>query len=123
MNPIKLARRISRQAHLRAAGVLVQIERGSEKSEFITATVGYSKSFENVDNVVLSYRTKDYLINVADYIIDGTLTTPQVGDYIVETLDGDKTYFEVDHDTSMDQYEYTDAERRVYRIHTKEAYK
>jgi hypothetical protein len=121
MNPIRNARRISRQAHLDLGGVYVQIERDGQKSDLVRVTVGYSKSFEEGDAGFFSYRTRAFLINVSDYTTDGsTLLEPQVGDIIHETINGTAKKFEVDHDSAEPEHIFPDAERRVYRINTKE---
>ena len=123
MNPIRNARRTSRQAHLNLGGIYVQIERDGQKSEPIRVTVGYAKNFEQ-DNTggYYAYRTRAYIINVADYSIDGVLLEPQVGDYILETIDAQVRRFEVDHDTAEPEMTHPDAARQEYRINTKEVH-
>ena len=122
MNPIRLARRASRRAHKALGGVAVQIERNSNKSEYITCTVGYSKSFEQGEEGFFSYRTRAFLIDVEDYAINGEALEPQVGDIILENINGNLTKFEVDHDSAEPEHIHPDAERRVYRVNTKEMY-
>lgn len=57
---------------------------------------------------------RDFLINVADLMIDGAIATPRHGDTII---DGNFTY-EVIAPNKEPVWKYADAYRRSYRVHT-----
>lgn len=106
-----------RTAHLAET---VTYQRG-EDSISISATAGTS-NFEQIDEhgLVNQLRTRDFLIEAADLVIDSVLVNPQIGDKIIET-DGAVTYFHrvMSPGGGATPWRYSDPYGKVLRIHTK----
>jgi len=64
--------------------------------------------------------TRDYLVDAADLKINGVLIEPQRGDYIIETLKGQKIRHDVLAPNNEPDWRWSDRYQRIYRIHTKE---
>jgi hypothetical protein len=84
-------------------------------SSTVLATHGRS-SYDMTDSagLILRYQLDDWLIDVADLVLDGTPIVPTKGDRVT---DGDRT-FEVHPPPGQTVYRYTDGQRLVYRIHS-----
>ena len=69
---------------------------------------------------VVYVESVDFLILVADLVIDDTLTTPQRGDEISRVQDGEKfTYKVLPMGKELPFFQYSDTGKTVFRIHTK----
>lgn len=121
-NPIEFARNASRNAHKGCAGIYVRIKRNGVQGPLVLATLGYSKSFEQADGQILTFRQRDYIINVEDYKVGGVITAPARGDTIIEVVNGDENAYEVLPHNSETVASYTDSLQRYWRVHTKEGY-
>lgn len=94
---------------------------GEEVLGYAVATVGETRSEEfPSDDVVITVRFRDYLIDVADYLIGGELTEPQSDDQIDETIDGEVVTFQI-LPVQGEANRFSDRTRAVWRVHTREA--
>lgn len=101
-----------------AAGVTVTIRRNGIASAPVTAVRGSSEFIrESDENGSASWRTLDYLIAVADYVIDGVVTQPQGGDLIEEAIGGIVATSEVVLNPG-EKPTLSDSGETQYRIHT-----
>ena len=80
----------------------------------VKATVGRTE-YETDDGQVVrtEFTDRDFLISVADLVLDGSLTLPDEGDQIRETQGTSVLIFEVM------GWRYSDPYRRTFRIETK----
>ncbi len=75
-----------------AAGITVTYRRGADAIEDLAAVVGRTEFSEGeTENTTITSRVRDYLILIADLLIDGDPIKPQIGDTIEEES-GDTTY-------------------------------
>lgn len=63
--------------------------------------------------------SRDYLIAAADLVLDGTVVTPERGDEIVESADGQDLIYEVMAPAGEPEWRWSDPYRSCLRIHTK----
>jgi len=101
--------------------VAVVYSRGSD-SVAVQATIG-STDFRLDDGTGASVRyvSRDFLIRTADLVLDGSAIEPRRGDEIQETKGGVVYTHEVmgpDNDEPV--WRYSDSDRLVMRIHTKQ---
>ena len=82
--------------------------------------VGPTGVQEDGEAVIERLRTRDYLVNVADLLLDGIAIKPEDGDRIIETINGTETEFEVGSQDASQPYTFSDFGRTQYRIHTKQ---
>ena len=97
----------------------VSYVRGSSTVE-VQATIGRTV-FEQADEfgIVTKTESRDYLIRMADLVLDGQQTLPKRGDQIRET-DGTTTFvYEVLSPGDEPVFRYADPYRKALRIHTK----
>lgn len=101
------------------AGVAVTLRRG-EVSSSITVVWGKTDAdFENFDGTFQAKRSRDALIRQVDYVLGGSVATPQAGDRIEET-NGGKTYlYEVQPFAGQSPSRESDPYYVTFRIHTK----
>lgn len=78
------------------------------------ATVGAAS-----EALLVDVSEMDFLIRVADLILDGSAVEPQRGDRIAVTLNGVARVYEVNYQGSDQPFSY-DPHRTLYRIHTKQ---
>jgi hypothetical protein len=93
---------------------------GETDLEDLAATIGRTE-FELVtdDGHVTRFESRDFLVAAADLVLDGSVTVPQRGDRIIETI-GDATLtYEVLPNASLPAFKYSDEFRNLVRIHTK----
>jgi hypothetical protein len=94
----------------------VAIQVGSAVSDDIAATIGSSEFQEASDEgIVTTFQSRDYLIAVADYAIDGIVITPEPGQKVNES---GRTY-EVVSPGGEPCARFSDASQLMWRIHTK----
>ncbi len=103
-----------------AAGVQVTITRGATTSQPITAGIGET-TFDVEENgaIVETWVARDYLIAASDYVI-GSLTTPQKGDIVNETIGATAKQFTALAPADKDVFAYSDTAETQIRLHTKE---
>ena len=101
------------------ASVDVVYERGIEQVA-VKATIGRTE-FELDDGAgtVERIQSRDFLIHAADLVLAGSPVLPVAGDRIRETQGGTTFVYEVMSPGSEPAYRYSDAFRKVLRIHTK----
>lgn len=89
-------------------------------SATVKATIG-RQIFEVDDGNGLFTRieTRDYLILVADLILDDVPLTPAVGDRILEGDQGTAVVYEVISPAGLPHWQWSDPARLTYRVHTK----
>ena len=98
----------------------VTYERGNDAVD-LPATVGQT-DFNLTDDygAAIRYVSRDFLIAVADLVLNGTPTEPKRGDRIRETVGGVTHVHEVMGPGGSDaDWRYSDPHRTTYRIHTK----
>lgn len=101
-----------------ASGVTIQITRGSASSPQFTAGVGRTRfDVETSEGYSIRHRQRDYLIAIADYVLDNVASEPQTGDVITE---GTKTYQVLPISADGKPFEFSDTFHQQYRVHTKE---
>lgn len=89
-------------------------------SATIPATVG-----KTVFQVARAYglfertESRDYLVAVADLVLDGAPAIPRQGDRIKEGTEGGVEVYEVMAPGGEPHYRFSDPHRQVFRIHTK----
>ncbi len=105
-----------RHAHLTRT---VTYERGADSVQ-VQATIGRTV-FEQADEYGAIHRieSRDFLVRAADLVLGGTQTLPQAGDRIRETDGGVTHVYEVMAPGTEPPWRYSDAYRRVLRVHTK----
>jgi len=83
-------------------------------TQVVKATIGRTE-YETDDGQVVrtEYTDRDFLIAVADLVLDGNLTVPEEGDQIRESQGTTVLFFEVM------GWRYSDLYRRTFRIETK----
>ena len=101
------------------ASVEVVYERGAEQV-VAKATIGKTEfELDDGSGVVLRIQSRDYLIHTADLQLSGSPTLPVAGDRIRETQGGTTFVYEVMAPGNEPHYRYSDAFRKLLRIHTK----
>lgn len=105
----------------------ITYQRGSD-SVTLATTIGSSSGFSTREYGVREpWFARDYLIAVADLVLDGDRVEPQRGDRIVETFldEDDEVLATLTHEVLAPSEEepawrYSDEHRIRYRIHTKQ---
>lgn len=112
----------SRVAHKQLRGVSITIQRGSSLTPNVVATVGFTgeQMFEGDGGFNLVTDFRDYIIDVADYKIDGVVTDPAINDRIIQVVNGKTCIFEVLHDGTGTHADHDDTNQTFWRVHTKE---
>lgn len=101
------------------AAVTVMVRRNGIASAPIVATKGTSEFIrETGEGPTINWHTSDYLIAVADYVIDGVTVQPKVGDLIEETIGDVVTTDQVANGPGQQCWRYSDRGETQYRIHT-----
>ena len=120
-NPAYRAYRAGRVAQKIVRGVTVTVGRGTYVSAPLTATVGFSGSMSfEADGSTLYTKNRDYIIDKADYVIEGSVVEPKAYDIITEVINGEVKTFQVAESQGNGVAESADANATVWRIHTKE---
>jgi len=101
------------------AGVQIKYARGSN-FVYLTAIPGRSNlSVQNDDQTSTWFRTRDYIVEVCDLVLNEVPVLPQRGDVITETVGNKLMTFKVGRPDGGDQhYQFSDTGRRRIRIHT-----
>jgi hypothetical protein len=109
---------LSGQLKSHAAQVVVY-QRGESSIE-VRASLGRSEGEQEEGNgLITRFESRDYLIDVADLLLDDVLSEPLAGDRIIEgPLEEGKVY-QVAPIPGRPVWEYADAYRNKFRIHTK----
>jgi hypothetical protein len=89
--------------------------RGEDTAE-VLATIGKTIfRIEDEYGRIVHYESRDFLISSADLVINGTITTPQRGDEIID----EGFVYEVMAPANEPEWRYSDTNRQTLRIHTK----
>jgi len=107
----------------------------NQRSKFLTRKIVYQRDTASVEVLATVGKTifrvdtgygrierlesRDYLITVADLILDGQVTLPEPGDQVRETEDSTSFVYEVMAPGNEPAYRYSDPYRKTLRIHTK----
>lgn len=77
-------------------GGTVSIHRGTTSTSAVTAeAVSRNYEVDDEEGFAVTVHARDYLIDVADYLFDSTVTQPRAGDRIKESIGGTTHVFEV----------------------------
>lgn len=120
-NPVERALAVAVAAQKRVNGVSVRYRRGpGQVSGTITAIVGETE-YEDVDEqgIVISGKSRDYLIAAADLVINDIAVTPQNGDEILETVGSQTFVYEVSRIPGGKHFRPSDPYGTTLRIHVK----
>lgn len=115
----KIAAQIARSAHKRTHGVPVTYWRGNQ-SVTLTATIGRTRRDQQThDGVITKREVRDYLIDVADLVIDGQQVIPHIDDEIREESAGTIFVYRLSSPGGDEaEFRYSDRHRVTWRIHT-----
>jgi hypothetical protein len=93
--------------------------RGTDEKE-VQATIGKTE-FEQADEAGLIHRveSQDFLVRAADLDLGAGPILPRAGDQVRETVGTSVFVYEVNAPGGQPPWRYSDAYRRVLRIHTK----
>jgi len=100
-------------------GITVTISRGSVS---VSATAIVEEKVDENDKSTprpTSIRPRIYIVAKADYTVGGSAVTPQRGDVITETVNGESQDFEVLPFGDLPAYEPEDADGVRWRVRTK----
>ena len=115
------AKFLNDQMHAHAS-LEVSYLRDGLPAEDIQARIGRTES-DSIDNdgLVIQHKSRDFIIQVSDLVLDGSLATPQKGDRITEPDDDASLnhIYEVASENGGAVYTQGDAFRNSFRIHTK----
>jgi len=101
----------------------VEIHRGANSTAGVTAEA-VSRDYELTDEegIITIAHVRDYVIDVADYVIDSSIVAPRIGDRIKETIPattGDVHVFEVMPLATRPCAEWSTTQKPQWLIHTK----
>jgi hypothetical protein len=86
----------------------------------VPATIGRTQFEQTTDEgIVEKFESRDFLIQTADLVLSGSPTVPQRGDRIVESLGTATLTYEVLPNLNLPAFRYSDAYRKLLRVHTK----
>lgn len=122
-SPAKHAFNAARKAQKSIGGCKITVSRGLRTSETVIATVGTSSSVTYEDDGTTVYtKSRDYYIDVADYIFtgDASVSRPARHDVITEVVNGEPLTFQVTAIAAEEPYVFHGEQRTVFRVHTKE---
>jgi len=103
-----------------ALGTSVRIKRRGVAGEPVTAEVVIREN-QVIDDEsgLLKVQSRDYLIDVANYQVDGQVVEPRKGDIILETIGGCDYEFEFLPIGNRPAYEWADVRGQRWLIRTK----
>jgi hypothetical protein len=87
----------------------------------VRATIGRTllKLEDGYGGVRMEWTDRDFLIQGADLVLSGSVTTPQRGDRVLDPLGGATAIFEVMAYGGEPPWRYSDPFGKLLRIHTK----
>ena len=101
------------------ASVAVAYVRGLEQVP-VQATIGKTEfEIDDGTGIVERFQSRDYLIHVADLVLGGSQSLPELGDRIQETQVAQTFTYEVMAPGDQPCWRYSDPFRTLLRIHTK----
>ena len=108
-----------RDTLLAEEGVTVTYARGAN-SVSITAVAGQTpvELSDDLGNLSETDRYIDWLIKPGDLVLGGSQTTPQKGDTITRTVDGDSHVYTVTELPGSEVWRYSDEAHGMIRVHT-----
>jgi hypothetical protein len=106
-----------RDTHLSSS---VTYQRGGDSVQ-VPATTGQTVfRFDDAAGGTARYVSRDFLVRVADLVINGEAIEPRRGDQVIETSGGKVYTHEVmPFGSDEPEWRYSDPQRTTYRIHTK----
>ena len=120
MEPVgSIAARAARAARKQISGQQVTLHRGDLTTDFV-ATIGSTRrDQQNNNGFVTRVQIRDFLIDVADYILDEDVTAPQIDDELIE-IQADRAYvYRLTSPGGTEApFRYSDRHRITWRIHT-----
>ena len=106
---------------LREHASIAIVYRRRESSVELRAVVGRTDwAAEETEGPVIAWEGRDYLIEAADLVLDGEVTTPKRGDLIEEVRDEATLTYAVLAPPGADVWRYSDPQRVRIRVHTKQ---
>lgn len=103
-----------------AAGVSIVYRRAGASLELAAVSAETQFVQQDGEAVVARYRSRDYLIAIADLELEGSTIVPEEGDRITETINGTACEFEVASEGGEPAYRYSDRAQTQFRVHTKQ---
>lgn len=112
----------SRRVHKQLRGRTITIKRGSNLTLNVVVTLGFTgeQNFEGEAGFAFGTEFRQYLIDVADYVVDGEVVEPEMHDEFIEVINGKTVIFEVLQDGGATEADHDDTNRTFWRVHTKE---
>lgn len=87
----------------------------------VVASIGQTLfQSDNGTGVTSEFESRDFLVAAADLVLDGSQTLPKAGDRIRETAGGVTYVYEIMAPGNEPVWRYSDRERLMLRIHTKQ---
>jgi hypothetical protein len=121
VNRMQQAIAILKQKLQASAGIIVIYHRGSASTNVGCWLGNTAFRVNDQTNSRLVWSERDYLIPVENLKINGVLVTPTYGDWIEETDQNNVTRrFELSAPQGEQVWRYSDQQKTLYRIHTKE---
>ena len=101
----------------------VTYQRGGDSVE-VPATTGQTVfRYDDAAGGTVRYVSRDFLVRVADLVINGVTIEPRRGDRVIETTGGSGgrvyTHEVMPFGDDEPEWRYSDPQRTTYRIHTK----
>lgn len=89
----------------------------------LTAIAGHTTfTVETTDFGVEQVESHDFIVLADSYRFDGVVTLPHRGDRITRTVGPQQLHYEVMPHPGMQPYRYSDTDRTILRIHTKQVH-
>jgi len=103
------------------ASSTVVYQRGTNQTS-VTAIIGRTlmKIEDSYGGVHMQWTDRDFLIPPHELLLAGSQILPERGDTIRETIDGIVYIYEVNTPRSEPPWRWSDAHRKLLRIHTKQ---
>jgi hypothetical protein len=99
------------------AGTAVTYSRGTDSAN-LTAVPGRSDhEVTDTEGFSVTVQTQDWMIDVADLVLGGAATEPQIGDRV--TIRGGQSYEVLPPSPALAHWRFTSGSRTTYRIHSK----
>lgn len=114
------AKFLNDQMHAKASVSVGYLRAGFDQID-IQARIGRTESDSiNNNGLVVQHKSRDFIVQVADLVIDGVLAIPLRNDLVIEDDGlGFNLIYEVVSQNDDAVYSFSDAFRNAFRIHTK----
>ena len=97
----------------------VLYRRGSQTVSLVAGKARSTYELIDANGMIVNVEAHDFLITAKNLVLDGVKCLPEVGDRIIETLDGDFHAYEVMVFGTEKQYRFCDPYHHKLRVHTK----